>query len=82
MAILASIIHNFVRYVIMQKRHVFHISYFYAVAITSTVLRILFFFLIFLFLLNPATESLAALPNYINYIGNYATYTYLILGVQ
>ena len=80
--VLAFEIHNLVRYVIMQERYVFHIWYFYAVSILSTILRIIFFTLTFVFLLNPETLSLNALPNYINYIGNYATYLYLILGVQ
>ena len=80
----AAIIHNTIRYVIMQKRYVFHISYFYAVVIATITLRMCFFFSLLLFLINDADEakSFTAMPNYIFYLDTYATYTSLILGLQ
>ena len=80
----AAIIHNAIRYVIIQKRYVFHISYFYAVVIVTITLRIVFFFQLLLFLINDADEaqSFTSMPNYIFYVDTYATYTSLILGLQ
>ena len=80
--LIAGIVHNIVRYVIMQRRFVFHITYFYAIVITTVLLRMVFFVSIFFYLFKPTTKSFVALPFWIRYIDNYATYCYLILGLQ
>ena len=80
--LLGFIIHNTVKYVILQKRYAMHIIYFYIVAIYIVVLRMVVFSCILYFLTHQAPNSLTQLSNTFFVFDNLATYGSIILGIQ
>ena len=84
--LIGAIIHNGVKYVIMQKRFAFHLWYFYFIALFITILRAIIFVWILIFVMNTKEDqdkkNLAQLPNAVFIIDSLAMYGAIILGVQ
>ena len=69
-------------YIIGQKRYkVFHLSYFYILAIIIVVCRIVFFAVILQFLYHVKGKTEPP-PQYVDSLDNFATYFELSLGIQ
>ena len=74
--------YNIHSYIVGQKRYkVFHLSFFYLLAFTIVVSRLVFFTVILHFLYDVKGATVPP-PHYIDHLDNFATYFELSLGIQ
>ena len=85
--LIAAIVHNTIRYVIMQKRLAFHLWYFYFVALFISLLRC-FIFTYFLYFVtvkakqDKDTRTLTQIDDRVYVVDCVTTYGAMILGLS